>query len=77
MDNNQQWLQIDLLTVKKITAIATQGVTSLSYENFVKSYVLLYSDDGSEWKSYTEGSSSEPKVSLSAQAIELLFGFGC
>uniref|UniRef100_A0A8C5U8V0 ferroxidase n=1 Tax=Malurus cyaneus samueli TaxID=2593467 RepID=A0A8C5U8V0_9PASS len=64
LNNNQQWLQIDLLTVKKITAIATQGVTSMSTENFVKTYVLLYSDDASEWKSYTEDSSSVPKVFL-------------
>ncbi|RMC07735.1 hypothetical protein DUI87_17214 [Hirundo rustica rustica] len=63
-NNNQQWLQIDLLTAKKITAIATQGVTSMSAENFVKTYVLLYSNEGSEWKSYTEGSSSVPKVFL-------------
>ncbi|XP_062370855.1 coagulation factor V [Cinclus cinclus] len=64
LNNNQQWLQIDLLTVKKITAIATQGVTSMSAENFVKTYVLLYSNEGSKWKSYTEGSSSVPKVFL-------------
>ncbi|XP_005038621.1 PREDICTED: coagulation factor V isoform X1 [Ficedula albicollis] len=64
LNNNQQWLQIDLLTVKKITAIATQGVTSMSAENFVKTYVLLYSNEGSEWKTYTEGSSSVPKVFL-------------
>ncbi|XP_071416980.1 coagulation factor V isoform X1 [Pithys albifrons albifrons] len=63
-NNNQQWLQIDLLTVKKITAIATQGVTSMSAENFVKTYVIQYSDEGSEWKSYTEGSSSAAKVFL-------------
>uniref|UniRef100_A0A8U8B4R9 Uncharacterized protein n=1 Tax=Geospiza parvula TaxID=87175 RepID=A0A8U8B4R9_GEOPR len=63
-NNNQQWLQIDLLTVKKITAIATQGVTSMSAENFVKTYILLYSNEGFEWKSYTEGSSSMPKVFL-------------
>ncbi|KFO13279.1 Coagulation factor V, partial [Balearica regulorum gibbericeps] len=64
LNNNQQWLQIDLLTIKKITAIATQGVTSISAENFVKTYVILYSDQGSEWKSYTDGSSSVAKVFL-------------
>lgn len=64
LNNNQQWLQIDLLTVKKITAIATQGVKSMSAENFVKTYSVLYSNEGSEWKSYTEGSSSVPKVFL-------------
>uniref|UniRef100_A0A669QYX7 ferroxidase n=1 Tax=Phasianus colchicus TaxID=9054 RepID=A0A669QYX7_PHACC len=61
-NNNQQWLQIDLLTIKKITAIATQGVKSVSTENFVKTYVILYSNQGSEWKSYTEGSSLVAKV---------------
>ncbi|POI25393.1 hypothetical protein CIB84_010857, partial [Bambusicola thoracicus] len=60
-NNNQQWLQIDLLTIKKITAIATQGVKSVTTENFVKTYVILYSNQGSEWKSYTEGSSSVAK----------------
>ncbi|KFQ48648.1 Coagulation factor V, partial [Nestor notabilis] len=64
LNNNQQWLQIDLLTVKKITAIATQGVKYMSAENFVKTYVILYSDQGSEWKSYTDGSSSVTKVFL-------------
>uniref|UniRef100_A0A8C0BK53 ferroxidase n=1 Tax=Buteo japonicus TaxID=224669 RepID=A0A8C0BK53_9AVES len=64
LNNNQQWLQIDLLTIKKITAIATQGVKSVSAENFVKTYVILYSDQGLEWKSYTDGSSSVAKVFL-------------
>ncbi|KFV97276.1 Coagulation factor V, partial [Eurypyga helias] len=62
LNNNQQWLQIDLLTIKKITAIATQGVKSVTAENFVKTYVIQYSDQGSEWKSYTDGSSSVAKV---------------
>ncbi|XP_014802831.1 PREDICTED: coagulation factor V isoform X1 [Calidris pugnax] len=62
LNNNQQWLQIDLLTIKKITAIATQGVKSVTAENFVKTYIILYSDQGSEWKSYTDGSSSVAKV---------------
>ncbi|XP_074890423.1 coagulation factor V isoform X3 [Buteo buteo] len=64
LNNNQQWLQIDLLTIKKITAIATQGVKSVSAENFMKTYVILYSDQGLEWKSYTDGSSSVAKVFL-------------
>ncbi|XP_009955885.1 PREDICTED: coagulation factor V-like [Leptosomus discolor] len=64
VNNNQQWLQIDLLTIKKITAIATQGVKSITAENFVKTYVILYSDHGLEWKSYTDGSSSVAKVFL-------------
>uniref|UniRef100_A0A8C4WH99 F5/8 type C domain-containing protein n=1 Tax=Gopherus evgoodei TaxID=1825980 RepID=A0A8C4WH99_9SAUR len=34
-NNNQQWLQIDLLKAKKITAITTQGCKSMSTEQFV------------------------------------------
>ncbi|XP_069723777.1 coagulation factor V [Phaenicophaeus curvirostris] len=64
LNNNQQWLQIDLLSIKKITAVATQGAKSISGENFVKTYVIQYSDQGLEWKSYTDGSSSVAKVFL-------------
>ncbi|OPJ66660.1 coagulation factor V [Patagioenas fasciata monilis] len=64
LNSNQQWLQIDLLTIKKITAIATQGAKTLTAENFVKTYVIQYSYQGSEWKSYTDGSSSVAKVFL-------------
>ncbi|XP_063999306.1 coagulation factor V [Pogoniulus pusillus] len=64
LNNNKQWLQIDLLTIKKITAIATQGVKSMTAENFVKTYVIQYSDHGSEWKSYMDNSSSTAKVFL-------------
>ncbi|KAM6310335.1 coagulation factor V [Aegotheles albertisi] len=64
LNNKQQWLQIDLLTIKKITAIATQGTKSISAENFVKTYVIQYSNEGSEWKSYTDDASSVAKVFL-------------
>nr|XP_015100590.1 coagulation factor V isoform X1 [Vicugna pacos] len=57
-NNNNQWLQIDLLKIKKITAIVTQGCKSLSSEMFVKSYTIQYSDQGVEWKPYREKSSS-------------------
>uniref|UniRef100_A0A8C3HC73 F5/8 type C domain-containing protein n=1 Tax=Chrysemys picta bellii TaxID=8478 RepID=A0A8C3HC73_CHRPI len=43
-NNNQQWLQIDLLKAKKITAITTQGCKSMSTEQFVKTYAILYSN---------------------------------
>ncbi|XP_004706894.1 coagulation factor V [Echinops telfairi] len=53
-NNNKQWLQIDLLKVKKITAIVTQGSTSLSSEMYVESYAIHYSDQGVEWKPYRQ-----------------------
>ena len=57
-----QWLQIDLLKIKKITAITTQGCKSLSSEMYVKRYTIQYSDRGVEWKSYREKSSMVDKV---------------
>lgn len=61
-NNNNQWLQIDLLQTKKISAIATQGAKSLSTEMYVKSFAIAYSDDGSAWKSYLDASTSMDKV---------------
>ncbi|XP_038250634.1 coagulation factor V-like [Dermochelys coriacea] len=61
-NNNQQWLQIDLLKAKKITAITTQGCKSMSVELFVKTYAILYSDEGTEWKPYMDDTTSVGKV---------------
>lgn len=61
-NNNKQWLQIDLLKIKKITAIVTQGCKSLSSEMYVKSYTIHYSDQGMEWKPYRQKSSMVDKV---------------
>ncbi|KAM8817409.1 coagulation factor V [Rhynchonycteris naso] len=61
-NNNQQWLQIDLLKIKKITAIVTQGGKSFSSAMYVKSYTIHYSDQGTEWKPYRQKSSMVDKV---------------
>ncbi|XP_053771766.1 coagulation factor V isoform X2 [Desmodus rotundus] len=61
-NNNRQWLQIDLLKVKKITAIVTQGCKSLSSEMYVKSYAIHYSDYGVDWKPYRQRSSMVDKI---------------
>uniref|UniRef100_A0A8C6WAW2 Coagulation factor V n=1 Tax=Nannospalax galili TaxID=1026970 RepID=A0A8C6WAW2_NANGA len=61
-NNNKQWLQVDLLRTKKITAIVTQGCTSLSSEMYVKSYTIHYSDQGVEWKAYRQKSSMVDKI---------------
>ncbi|XP_046536385.1 coagulation factor V [Equus quagga] len=61
-NNNQQWLQIDLLKIKKITAIVTQGCKSLSSEMYVKSYTIHYSDQGEEWKPYRQKASMVDKI---------------
>ncbi|XP_055964538.1 LOW QUALITY PROTEIN: coagulation factor V [Sorex fumeus] len=61
-NNHKQWLQIDLLKVKKITAIVTQGCTSLSSEMYVRSYTIQYSDQGVKWKPYRQKSSMVDKI---------------
>uniref|UniRef100_A0A665V418 Coagulation factor V n=1 Tax=Echeneis naucrates TaxID=173247 RepID=A0A665V418_ECHNA len=45
-NNMNQWLQVELPQVKKITGIITQGAKSLGKEMFVDSYSLQYSNDG-------------------------------
>ncbi|KAI5127395.1 Coagulation Factor V [Manis pentadactyla] len=61
-NNNKQWLQIDLLKIKKVTAIVTQGCKSLSSEMYVKSFAIHYSDQGVEWKPYRERPSMTDKI---------------
>lgn len=61
-NNHKQWLQIDLLKVKKVTAIVTQGCKSLSSEMYVKTYTVQYSDQGVQWKPYRQKSSIVDKV---------------
>ncbi|XP_074078065.1 coagulation factor V [Macrotis lagotis] len=61
-NNNKQWLQIDLLKTKKITAIVTQGAKSFSNEMYVKTYAIFYSDHGAEWKPYKEKSAMTEKI---------------
>jgi hypothetical protein len=45
-----QYLQVDLLSVKKITKIATQG--RLDLNQFVTEYTLAYVKDTSTWTDY-------------------------
>ncbi|XP_042313402.1 coagulation factor V [Sceloporus undulatus] len=61
-NNNQQWLQIDLLQPKKITGIITQGARSMTTEMYVKTFSILYSNDDSTWNSYVDDSTSTAKV---------------
>ncbi|KAG9349604.1 hypothetical protein JZ751_028052 [Albula glossodonta] len=53
-NNMQQWLQVELKDVKKITGIVTQGAKSLGSEMYVTEYTLEYSKDGKTWTKYKE-----------------------
>ncbi|XP_061082766.1 coagulation factor V [Conger conger] len=50
----QQWLQVELKEVKKITGIVTQGAKSLMTEMYVTEYTIEYSKDGRTWIKYKE-----------------------
>ena len=51
LDNNKQWLQIDLGQPTTVTKIATQGRQDSSH--WVKNYSLSYSLTSSYWVHYT------------------------
>ncbi|KAI8503383.1 hypothetical protein Bbelb_192040, partial [Branchiostoma belcheri] len=59
-DNNSigEWLQVDLGEMKRVTGTSTQG-RHWRNPNWVTSYKLLYSADGSSWTTYTDGDGSE------------------
>ncbi|XP_057192120.1 coagulation factor V isoform X2 [Triplophysa rosa] len=58
----QQWIQVELPVVKKITGIITQGAKSLGTEMFVAAFTLEYSDDGRRWTKYTDDEDYEQKT---------------
>lgn len=60
IDENQ-YLQVDLSRKTEITKIATQGQIGTK-DRHVKTYALLYSDDGKKWEQY--GSKGKEKVMI-------------
>ena len=48
-----QYLQIDLLEVRHVSALATQGYKG-KFTNYVKTYEITYSYNGVEWLDYEE-----------------------
>ena len=57
---NNQYLQIDLLEVRHVSALATQGYKGYFF-NYVKTYEIEYSYDGVKWFDY-EDDSGKKKV---------------
>ena len=50
---NDLFLQIDLLEVRHVSALATQGYKG-SFSNYVKTYEIEYSYDGVKWFDYED-----------------------
>ena len=57
--DENQYLQVDLSRKTELTKLATQGYSG-DKEKFVKTFALLYSDDGEKWEQY--GSKGKEKV---------------
>ena len=66
----QQWLQVELKEVMKITGIVTQGAKSLMTEMYVTEYTIEYSKDGKTWIKYKEDEDDyDPKVCVTLHLI--------
>ena len=52
--NYDQYIQIDLLNLTKITGIATQGREHAGGREFVRDYKISYRRDGGIWNFYQE-----------------------
>ena len=71
-DNMNQWLQVELPQIKKVTGIVTQGARSMGKEMYVTSYNLQYSDNGIHWTRYTDDEDKPVKVNNSKITWESL-----
>ena len=60
-NDENQYLQVDLSRKTEVTKIATQGQIG-SKDRHVKTYALLYSDDGKKWEQY--GIKGKEKVNV-------------
>ena len=65
--NYDQYIQIDLLNLTKITGIATQGRQHSNGREYAKDYKISYKKDGGKWDYYQEKNQID-KVNL----IEIL-----
>ncbi|XP_072134217.1 EGF-like repeat and discoidin I-like domain-containing protein 3 isoform X4 [Mobula birostris] len=62
LNNWSQWLQIDLLVLKKITGIITQGAKDFGVHQYVKSFKIAHSNDGKSWTIYKDSITKKDKV---------------
>ena len=58
-----QWLQVDFEQQTVMTGISTQGRTDCCNQ-FVKTYIVLYSNDGVKFKPYKEQNQTKVKNNI-------------
>ena len=61
-NDDNQWLQVDLLGQYIVTRVATQGRNG--YSQWVRKYKLQYSDDGKNFQYYREQVETTDKVKI-------------
>ncbi|XP_067827496.1 milk fat globule EGF and factor V/VIII domain containing b isoform X4 [Heptranchias perlo] len=62
LNNQSQWLQLNLLVPKKVTGIITQGAKDFGVVQYVESFKIAYSDDGQLWTVYQDNITKTDKV---------------
>uniref|UniRef100_A0A667WTU7 Coagulation factor VIII, procoagulant component n=1 Tax=Myripristis murdjan TaxID=586833 RepID=A0A667WTU7_9TELE len=61
-NNPHEWLQVDLLRVRRITGVVTQGARSLLTQMMVTEFSVTVSPDGQSWSSALEEESQREKI---------------
>lgn len=61
--DEEQWLQVDFGKVVEITKICTQGGGD-GVEHCVKTYIILFSQDGENFQEYQENNDSKVRNNL-------------
>uniref|UniRef100_A0A3P9MR60 Milk fat globule-EGF factor 8 protein b n=1 Tax=Oryzias latipes TaxID=8090 RepID=A0A3P9MR60_ORYLA len=61
-NNRSEWLQVDLLSPKKITGIITQGAKDFGSVQFIVSFKVAHSDDGKSWTVVKDETSKTDKI---------------
>uniref|UniRef100_A0A8C1ZDR6 Coagulation factor VIII, procoagulant component n=1 Tax=Cyprinus carpio TaxID=7962 RepID=A0A8C1ZDR6_CYPCA len=58
-NNPHEWLQVDFLSIKRVTGVVTQGARSILKPMTVTEFIVSISSDGRRWTSVKEQGNSE------------------
>ncbi|XP_073676198.1 coagulation factor VIII-like [Garra rufa] len=61
-NNPHEWLQVDFLSVKRVTGVVTQGARSVLKPMIVTEFTVSVSNDGHKWTSVKEQGSDNEKI---------------
>ncbi|XP_072519216.1 milk fat globule EGF and factor V/VIII domain containing b isoform X1 [Salminus brasiliensis] len=61
-NSRSEWLQVDLLSPKRITGIVTQGAKDFGNVQFVSAFKIAYSDDAQHWTVVKDDKTKTDKI---------------